>query len=250
MAQRQTRKPQTNFTQTIRSAWQKTTSPLRGATLPPAISRIPFAKNLTFGAAALLIFLIVGALAIFFFGNQIVLAWQERTAAAVVNGEVIPKSSLERRLLQSYGDTLVQNLVDETLITQEGRKQKITVASSDIDAKIKEIEKQISPTKLSDALSSRKLSMADLQRQIEVQIIAEKILIKDISIKDQDITDYFDKNKDSLATNAGKKPEELKLDDVRETIISQLQSQQVSAKYRPWIEDLRSKSQIKTFVNP
>lgn len=232
----------------VSSAFRKTIAPLRGAKIPAQLQRFPFARRITFGTIALLLLLLLASLGLFLFGNQLILAWQERTAAAVVNGETIGKGELERRLIQSYGDDTVQKLIDEVLILQEGRQQKITVTDQETADKVSVIEKQIAPEKLDDALAARKLTRGDLGRQIQIQVMTEKVLGKDISLTDKDIADYFNENKESLAQDAGKKVEELKLVDVRQTVVEQLRARRISAKYRPWIEELRSKSSIRTFV--
>lgn len=232
----------------VSAAFRKAIAPLRGARIPKQLQRYPFAREMTFGTIALLLFLLLASLGLFLFGNQLVLAWQERTAAAVVNGETIGKGELQRRLIQSYGDDTVQRLVDEILVLQEGRKQNIVATRQEIDEKIRGIEKQIAPETLDDALASRKLTRGDLDQQLRVQIITEKILGKDITLTDQDIENYFNENKESLAQDANKKAEDLKLEDIRQDVTEQLRARQISAKYRPWIEELRSKSTIRTFV--
>jgi|SRR5581483_6479571 len=237
------------FLPAVRSAAAKTFAPLRGAKLPPQVRRLPVAKNLTFGAVAVLIFLLLLALGLFVFGNKLVEAWQQRTAAAVVNGQIVPKSDLTRRLIQSYGEDTTQQIVDETLIFQEAKKENVQITSEEINAKISDLEKQI-PGGLDAALKDRKMDRNDLDRLIRLQIIKEKILGRGLDIKESDITDYFDKNKDTLAQTVNKKPEEITLEEVRSFIVSSLRNSQIQAKLGPWIEDLRAKANIKTFVNP
>ncbi len=239
--------PTVNFSKVFRSSWNQTVAPLRGAKLPPRIRRLPFAKNLTFGAVALLIFLALGSLGLFLFGNNLVLAWQQHNSAAVVNGESISRGDLEHRLTQSYGPDMTQQLIDETLIFQEARKQKVTVTKADIDAQISQIEKRL-PGSLDEALKAKNLTREDLDRIIRLQVVTDKILGKDVTVSDQEIKDYFDKNKDSLAQSLNKKPDEIILEQVRDQIVQNLRQAKVQAKTAPWLEDLRAKSNIKTFI--
>lgn len=238
-----------DFLKAVRSSADKTFTPLRGTKLPPQVRRLPLAKNLTFGAVSVLLLLVLLALGFFVFGNKLVEAWQERTAAAVVNGQVVPKGDLTRRLIQSYGDDTTQQLVDETLIFQEARKENVQISQAEINTKISDLEKQI-PGGLDAALKDRKMDRTDLDRLIRLQIIKEKILGKDIKVTDADIADYFSKNKDSLAQAVSKKPEEITLDEVRSLIVSSITGSQIQTNYGPWIENLRSQATIKTFVNP
>lgn len=239
-----------NFTGNVEAAVRKTFSPLRGAKLPPQIKRIPIAREMTFGTIALLLFLLLGTLGLLFFGNGLVRAWQERTAAAVVNGETIGKGQLERRLIQSYGEDTVQRMIDEVLALQEGKKQKVTITKDEINSEIAEVEKQIAPEKLDDALASRKLTRSDLEHQIIVKLTQDKILLKDFSPSNEAVAEYFNQNKEPLAQAVGKKPEEITQDQVRETILEQLKDREVASKYRDWIESLRAQASIVTFVKP
>lgn len=212
--------------------------------------KIPVLQRLSPPVLGLLAVALVVIVAFLFFGNQIVRAWQERTAAAVVNGEVVPKDLLVRRMMQSYGVDTVDRIVGEVLVLQEGKKNKITVTRAEIDAQIADIEKQIAPEKLADALSQRRLTRADLEQQIIVQLTAEKLLGRDIQISDQQIEAYFKENGSVLAEAKGKTVAELKLDEVRDEIRKQIFVREVSGKYNTWLEELRKNSQIQTFVTP
>ncbi|HET7713899.1 MAG TPA: SurA N-terminal domain-containing protein [Patescibacteria group bacterium] len=239
-----------SFTDIVETAFKKTLAPLRGAKLPPQVRRLPIAREMTFGTVALLIFLLLGTIGLILFGNGIVRAWQERTAAAVVNGETIGKGQLERRLLQSYGEDTVQRMIDEVLSLQEGKKQNITISREEIDREIKGVEEQIAPEKLEDALSARKLTRSDLEYQIVVKLTQEKILLKDFTPTTEAITEYFNQNKEPLAQAVGKPSADLKEAEVRDTIIEQIKDREVATRYRDWIESLRSQAQVVTFIKP
>jgi parvulin-like peptidyl-prolyl isomerase len=197
-------------------------------------------------ASVVAIVLIAAALVVF--GNRLIDGIQRTVGVAVVNGQVISKSELEHRLIQSYGSDMTSSLVDETLVLQEAQKENISITQKDIDGQVSKITQQIAPQKLDDALAQRHLTHGDLERQIHVQLIVEKILGRDIKISDKDIQTYFDQNKDTLAQQANKAAGDLKLDDVKNAVIQNLRSSQISAKYQPWVESLRAKANIKTFI--
>ena len=207
-----------------------------------------FFKTRTKIKAASLIALVLIATGLVIFGNRVVEAFQRQVGVAVVNGQVISKSELQHRRIQSYGTDMTSSLVDETLALQEGRKENVTISQKDIDDQIAKIQKQIAPQKLDDALAQRHLTKDDLERQIRVQLTVEKILGKGINISDSDIQNYFNQNKDTLAQQTGKKADDLKLEDVKQAIAQNLRSSQISAKYQAWVEGLRSKANIKTFI--
>lgn len=234
-----------NFISDVMSRWEAVQ---KNIDIPAPIRKKLGLTKLTRGVIALFAVLIIASLITYFYGNQLILAWQKQTSASIVNGEMISRSDLNHRLTQTYGDVTVQKIIDETLVLQEGQKQKIGISQDEINQKIADIEKQIAPTKLDDALSQRHLTRSDLDRQIRIQIIVEKILGNNITTTDQDLQSYFDQNKDTLAQGVNKSVADLKLDDVRQTVMDNVKSQMISSKYQPWVDGLRSKSIIKTFL--
>ena len=242
--------PAFDFAQVLQTTRTKVRGVGRRVKVPAKIQRLPLVRDLTPRTYALLGALVLAAVLLFFFGNNLVQAWQSKTAAAVVNGEVISKGDLNRRLIQSYGDDTVQKLVDETLVFQEAAKEKVQVTPDEVNAELAQVEASIAPTKLDDALAARKMDRADLDRQIRLKILIDKMLGSGINPSDKDIQTYFDANKDALAQSVGKSSADLKLDDVRSDIISTLKEQEISNRYQTWIQDLQSKAKIQTYVNP
>jgi len=162
---------------------------------------------------------------------------------AVVNKTPITRFYLDRELERQGGKQVLESRITEILINQEAQRQKITVGQDEIKQKIDQIDEQLKPQGQSvDALLAMQgQTRKDLEEQLRLQLLIEKILGKDIKIADQEITDYFEKNKSAYA-------EETKLEDKKEEIQKILLNQKMSEKFQPWLEDLKNKAKIYYFL--
>ncbi len=163
--------------------------------------------------------------------------------AAVVNGEPISRLSVVKDIESRYGKQSLDSMVTQNLIFQEARKQNITVAQSEVDDQIKQIEENLksSGQTLDQALASQGMSKNTLETQIRLQKLIEKILGKDIQVSDKDVDDYITKNKDLF-------PKDMKAEDIKKNAKQDLTQQKLSEKFQTWITDLKSKAKIQYFV--
>ena len=163
--------------------------------------------------------------------------------AAIVNNQPITTLSFIRELEKKDGKATLDNMVVEMLVFQEAKKQKVQISSQDVDSKLKEIEASFTAQgqKLDDVLVMQGETREGLKRQIELQLIVEKILGKDISISDKQISDSFN-------TNLSSYPKGTKLEDKKDEIKATLTQQALSDKIQPWINDLKTKSKILQFI--
>jgi foldase protein PrsA len=124
---------------------------------------------------------------------------------ATVNGQPITRDQLNTRLAASpMGRTVLQQLVQETLIAQYAKNNNITVTDADIDAKENQIKANFPSGSWDEMLKARGLTEADVRSALREQIILDKALSKDINITPAQIQDYFNKNHASFD-----KPEEV-----------------------------------------
>jgi foldase protein PrsA len=142
------------------------------------------------------------------------------------------------------GKQVLENLIDQTLINQEAKKEKITVSADEIDQEIKSIEDVVKSQGLSldDALKFRNQTRDDLKKQISLQKTIEKLLSSKITITDAEITDYYTKNKSQYDKMA-------KFDSLKDQIKSQIFQQKLTDEYTKWVAELRAKAKIHYFVS-
>lgn len=156
---------------------------------------------------------------------------------ASVNGRPVWRWTLEQKLVSRYGDQTLDEISSEVLIRQAAESKNITASSVEVSQKISDIEKSLKgKITLKDALAQQGMTMGDLQSQIGLQILMEKMTAGQVTASDQEISDYLDKNKNLIiSTDAASMKEEAQkavLDTKRNQIL------------RQFFADLKAKAKI------
>lgn len=154
-------------------------------------------------------------------------------AVGELDGKKITKADLYGELQNTMGDaqlgSTLDNMMTMKLISIEADKTGKTVSDADIDAFVKTIEKQngfTTDAELEQALSSSGMTLDSFkQTQILPQLELRLIFDQKLAPTDQQLQDYYNKNKDSFATT----PEQVKASQIvlktkaeAEDILSQL----------------------------
>jgi foldase protein PrsA len=163
--------------------------------------------------------------------------------AAVVNGVPIFHYSLVKELERQGGKNVLDSLITEKLIYQEASKNKVEISKDDVSGEISLIEDQLKKQgmDLDTALSLQGQTRGDLEKNLEIKLIIEKLMGDKLSVADSEIKDYFDKNQSLYKGET--------LDQVRNEIITVLKQQKLSSLYQTWIGDIKQKSKILYFLN-
>jgi len=182
-----------------------------------------------------LVLILVGGILFYFKGLFIV---------ATINGQPVSRIALIQELEKRNGKQMLSSLITQILINQEAQKQNISVSQKEIDEQVKKVEDSLKKQgqTLDTALSFQGLTKEDFIAQIKLQKLVEKMLAKDIKVTDKEVSDYIEKNKDSI-------PKDLKAEEVTASARQQLQQQKLSSKAQSWIQGLQSKAKINYFVN-
>jgi foldase protein PrsA len=126
-------------------------------------------------------------------------------AVATVNGQPISRANFDSHLESSpMGRTILQQLVQDTLIQQYAKNNNITATDAEIDARENQIKANFPSGSWDEMLKARGLTEADVRAALREQIILNKALAKDVTITPAQIKDYFNKNHASFD-----KPEEV-----------------------------------------
>jgi foldase protein PrsA len=116
-------------------------------------------------------------------------------AVATVNGQPISRSTFDARLESSpMGRTVLQQLVQETLIDQYAKSNNLTVTSAELDARENQIKANFPSGSWDEMLKARGLTEADVRSALREQLVLDKALAKDVTITPAQINDYFKKN--------------------------------------------------------
>lgn len=175
-------------------------------------------------------------------------------AAAVVNGQWVPISDLDRELraimarnpeLRSRADIdtlrkvrrqLLNYLIERELLIQEGRKAGLEAQTIEIDAEFASIEQQFpSEVAFDQALKQEELTEEKLRGLIERRLTAKKVIEIEIepsakSVTDEDIASFYEENKEEFV-----EPEQVKARHILIEVAPNADNQQKS--------DAKSKTQ-------
>ena len=162
---------------------------------------------------------------------------------AMVNGRPISRFAFDRQLEKQIGKSALEGQISEKLISQAAKKNKIKITQDEIDKKVKEIEDQFKGQgrKLDDLLKAQGQTRKDLEKQLRLQLIVEKILGKDVKVSDKEVADYFQKNKKFFAKDAT-------LDKMKDNLKKQIYQQKISEKFQPWLQKLKKEAKIHYFL--
>jgi foldase protein PrsA len=118
---------------------------------------------------------------------------------ATVNDQHISKAEFDKRLESSpTAKQVLTQLVQQALIDQYGKDQKINISQADIDKKEAEIKAKYPPGQFESILKQQGLSEADVQAILRQQLIIEKAVAPMVHVTDSDVQAYFDKNHATL----------------------------------------------------
>lgn len=165
--------------------------------------------------------------------------------AVLVNGEIISRVEVIGELEKQQGATIINRLIDKKLILQEATKQNLSPTQEEIDAKRKEIIDQVSDgneENFTQILEAQGLTSEDFSAELAIQIVAEKLLSKEIEVTDEEFNQFIESNPD-LMENAENKEE------VEAQLREQLKQQKLQTEYNTWMEKLRTQADIVRFVD-
>ncbi len=168
-----------------------------------------------------------------------ILAYYRYGVAAVVNGKMISRWSFIKNMEKQSGEQILEQMITESLILSEGAKNKIFIGKDIIDAEIKVISDNIASqgSTLEEVLTLRGMSKSELEKQIKLQKILDKLAVTDIQISDEQINEYLKTNKDLLPK--GSTQEELKK-MAKEDLTAQASNEAINS----WLEKIRSEAKV------
>ncbi len=152
-------------------------------------------------------------------GLALILAGCNRSApanvAATVNGRAITYSDLDKQFQSQFDapaanddQTLIQRLevlrtlIDNEIMLQRAEKMGLMAVDADVDAKFAELKAPYTQEEFQKQLDKRKMSVEDLKAQLRRDLSVQKLFNKEITsqitITDQDITNFYNSNKGSF----------------------------------------------------
>ena len=163
--------------------------------------------------------------------------------AAKVNGVPITRAQIRKEAEKTQGSQILENKISEILIQQEAKKQKIEISEEELASEISGIEDSVKAQgqDLDTLLTLQGMTREDLNKQMKLQLVIEKILSSQVSVADEEVDAYIQSNADNF-------PEDTDFEAIKGTIKDQLLQQKLSQSFNAWLEGLKSEASIEYFV--
>lgn len=122
-------------------------------------------------------------------------------AVATVNGAKITKDALYNAMLDAGGKSTLNGLITFEVINQEAKANNITVTDADLNKEIDSMKESFgSEEAFNQMLTKYNWTLESLRKQMVPQVQLTKLLTPKVSVTDQEIKDYYEQNKESMAT--------------------------------------------------
>lgn len=132
-----------------------------------------------------------------------VTAFADNDTVATVGNTEITKEALYEELVKANGSATLETMISDEVIRQEAEKTDIEVTQEEIDAEITVYEEQYGGKEgLEEALATSGMTVADLEKEAETYLTIKKLIEPEIEITDEEISTYFEENKESLGEAA------------------------------------------------
>ncbi|WLR55876.1 peptidylprolyl isomerase [Mesobacillus subterraneus] len=126
-------------------------------------------------------------------------AFAKTETAASIDGEKITKDELNTKLTEMYGAEILDSLITNKVIEMEASKEKVKVTGNEIDEELKKLQESYGGEEaFASALEQNQVSMERIRKDIEIYLLAEKIIGPSIDVTEEEMKSYFEENKDSF----------------------------------------------------
>ncbi len=130
----------------------------------------------------------------------LIMSFGPKDTVAKINGEKITKDELYQAMVKNYGAETLDSMISERIVEMEAAKQKITITDQEIQEELNPlIESTGGQEAFEQQLALSGVSLDDLKKDIVSYLKTVKLLEPQVKITDEEISAYFEKNKDSLA---------------------------------------------------
>lgn len=164
-----------------------------------------------------------------------IIAWVDQTP--------ITRFQVYRELESKYGKDLKEQLISEKLILSEAKKRGVSVPGNEVEKQIKEIEtQQGGPQQLKQILEIQGMTMADLRKQVEFQVLIEKMFGNDVQVSEEEIKTYVKDNKEQFPDVTD--PEASISAETKDQVSSLLKRQKTAKSFNEWLKGALQSSRV------
>lgn len=170
----------------------------------------------------------------------VLLVYYQYGNVATVNNRLISRVDYINRMEEQVGEQTLDQMVTESLILDEAVKTGAEIEQGLIDDEINKIDDQLqaSGQSLDDALAAEGMSRADLEEQIRLQKLVEKMSgAAEIEVGQEEIDAFLLENKEML-------PEDSSEEELKELAVGQLSGQAKNEAINNWLTTLKNGAKI------
>ena len=125
------------------------------------------------------------------------MALTKNKAIAKINGEAISKDELYDEMVKQYGPATVEQIIADKIVALEAKKQKISISDTELNKEVDKLKEAYGGEDVfTQMLESNNTSLDALKADLENYLTLRKLLEPQIKITDEELTAYFDENKD------------------------------------------------------
>lgn len=203
-------------------------------------------------------------------------AEDDKTAVATINGEKITSKRLSERaqiyrillalksvpefaeflmdteegkkVLDTYRSYVLEKLIEEELILQQAELRGIKIKDQEIEERltkiIAETDEVSNKEELLEELKKDQRTLHDLKEEIYRKLVREKLkrrIVKDVSVNQKEIEEFYEKNRDSFRDADGNIPP---LSEVRDQIRERIKKNKRDSLWQKWLEEKKSEARI------
>ena len=178
--------------------------------------------------------LIIVGLALLAFFNK---SW---FIAATVNGQPLTNLEVQKRLNSSYKESVVNQMIGEKILEQEGTKKGVVISQQDLNNRVGVDEKSYGGKEVFEMLLSQQgLSREDYLTRVKALLLIERIYSAEIKPTDEEMKSFMEENR-SL-------PEATDEAKFKEFATTQLSQQKLSRVFSQKFSELRKSANIQIF---
>ncbi len=204
------------------------------------IKKLPFKldkKNIAFAKKIGIV--ILAGIAVFLAAKK----FKSQFIVATVNRQVISRWSLNRSLMETYGTTTLDELVNKALLKDLAKENDVKITEEDIQGEIDELVVSLGGQEAFDqALEQYQLTIDDLKDRVSMSLTQEKLAetISDVDITGEQIKSYYDTN-ESLFT-------EQTFEEAESSIYDMLYQQELQNTFNTWFQAEKEQATVKLFI--
>jgi hypothetical protein len=163
--------------------------------------------------------------------------------AGTVNSSPVYRWELNSKMAEKYGKQSFEEIVNDRLLAEELKKNKITVTDQEVTDEMTKLVAQYGGQEaFQEAISQFGLTEDKAKESIKQSLGLKKLVEKNykIEISDEAVKKYYDDNKATFGTK--------KLEEVSSDIKDNLYQQEVYAKSQEWFSEVRKNAKVTSFI--